>query len=87
MSFTFYDLNGNVIQPGAVQADFTPQFRTYFATANAGSAFQMRVSFPVTGDSSQILAVDVRLTNSAGTTTIQHMNFQCAGGTCPLTSQ
>jgi len=65
MSFTFYDLNRNVIQPGAVQADFTPQFRTYFATANAGSAFQMRVSFPVTGDSSQILAVDVRLTNSA----------------------
>jgi hypothetical protein len=87
MSFTFYDLNGNVIQPGAVQADFTPQFRTYFATSNAGSAFQMRVSFPVTGDSSQILAADVRLTNSAGTTTIQHMNFQCAGGTCPVTSQ
>ena len=87
MSFTFYDLNRNVIQPGAVQADFTPQFRTYFATANAGSAFQMRVSFPDTGDSSQILAVDVRLTNSAGTTTIQHMNFQCAGGTCPVTSQ
>ncbi|HZT22689.1 MAG TPA: hypothetical protein VFB55_07255, partial [Verrucomicrobiae bacterium] len=87
MAFTFYDLNGNVIQPGAVQADFTQQFRAYFTTGNAGSAFQMRVSFPVTGDANQILAVDVQLTNSAGITTIQHLNFQCAGGTCPVTSQ
>ena len=76
-----------MIQPGAVQADFTPQFGTYFTTANAGSAFQMRVSFPVTGDSSQILAVDVQMSNSAGTTAIQHLDFQCAGGTCPVTSK
>ena len=26
VSFTFYDLNGNAIQPGAIQAYFTHQF-------------------------------------------------------------
>jgi hypothetical protein len=87
MSFTFYDLNGNAIQPGAIQADFTPQFHSFFTSSQAGSAFQMRVSFPVQGDSSQILAVDVQLTNSAGSTTLQHLNFKCAGGTCPVSAQ
>jgi hypothetical protein len=85
MSFTFYDLKGNVIQPGAVSADFTSQFYTYFTTAQAGSAYQMLVNFPVTGDSSQISAVDVTLTNSAGSVTINQLDFQCTGGngTCP----
>jgi hypothetical protein len=76
MSFTFYDLKGNVIQPGAVSADFTSQFFNYFTTAQAGSAFQMLVNFPVTGDSSQVLAVDVTLTNSAGSVTINQLDFQ-----------
>jgi hypothetical protein len=75
MSFTFYDLKGNVIQPGAVSADFTSQFYTYFTTAQAGSAFQMQVNFPVTGDSSQVMAVDVTLTNSAGSVTINQLDF------------
>jgi hypothetical protein len=76
MSFTFYDLAGSMVQPGAVSADFTPQFRTFFTSAQAGSAFQMRVSFPVTGDSGQIGAVDVKLTNSAGSVVLQHLSFQ-----------
>ena len=75
MSFTFYDRSGSVVQPGAVSADFSAQFRAYFTAAAAGSAFQMRVSFPVTGDSSQISAVDVQLTNSAGIATIQRLKF------------
>jgi hypothetical protein len=75
MSFTFYDLNGNVIQPGAVSADFSSQFHTYFTTAQAGSAFQMIVNFPVTGDSSQVSAVDVTLTNSAGPVVNGRLNF------------
>jgi hypothetical protein len=75
MSFTFYDTAGNTIQPGAVSADFTPQFRTYFASAQGGSAFQVRVSFPVTGDSTQVGAVDMKLTNSAGTVALQRLTF------------
>jgi hypothetical protein len=36
----------------------------------------MRISFPVVGDSGQISAVDVKLTNSAGTETLQRLSFQ-----------
>ncbi|MBV8842406.1 MAG: choice-of-anchor D domain-containing protein [Bryobacterales bacterium] len=75
MSFTFYDTAGNMIHPGAVSADFTSQFHTYFAAGNGGSAFQMRVSFPVVGDSTQVGAVDVKLTNSAGAATLQRLTF------------
>ncbi|HEY6342353.1 MAG TPA: hypothetical protein VIY49_12740, partial [Bryobacteraceae bacterium] len=42
----------------------------------SGSAFQMLVNFPVTGDSSQVKAVDVTLTNSAGSVTINQLDFQ-----------
>jgi hypothetical protein len=76
MLFKFYDLAGNIVQPGALSADFSPQFRTCFTASQAGSSFQMRVSFPVTGDSTQIGAVDVTLMNSAGSVTLQHLKFQ-----------
>jgi len=64
MSFTFYDLNGNVIQRGAVQVDFTPNFVLPSPQPTRVAHFRC-VSFTVTGDSRQILAADVQLTNSA----------------------
>lgn len=67
MTFTFSDMSGQALPPGAIRADFTQDFRTFFTQAQAGSAFQVRVSFPVTGDTSGIGSVDVQLTNSAGT--------------------
>jgi hypothetical protein len=75
MTFTFLDTSGQTIPPGAIRADFTQDFRTFFTTAKAGSAFQVRVSFPVTGDTSGIGSVDVQLTNSAGVKS-QHLVFQ-----------
>ena len=75
MSFTFYDLAGNRIGP--VAANFASDFHAYFGSApGTGSAFQMRVTFPVTGDSAQIGAVDVQLANSVGTTTITQLEFK-----------
>lgn len=75
MTFTFSDLSGQALPPGAIRADFTQDFRTFFTKAQAGSAFQVRVSFPVTGDTTGIGSVDVQLTNSAGTKQ-QHLVFQ-----------
>ena len=75
MSFTFSDTSGQTLPPGAIRADFTQAFRTFFTTTKAGSAFQVRVTFPVTGDTSGIGAVDVQLTNSAGVK-IEHLIFQ-----------
>ena len=75
MVFTFFDTSGQTLQPGAILADFTQAFRTFFTTTKAGSAFQVRVSFPVTGDTSGIAGVDMKLSNSAGTTTT-HLAFK-----------
>jgi hypothetical protein len=75
MSFTFFDTFGQALPPGAIRADFTQDFRAFFTKTQAGSAFQVRVSFPVTGDASGIGSVDLQLTNSAGVKT-QHLIFQ-----------
>jgi len=75
MTFTFLDTSGHALPPGAIRADFTPDFRTFFTKTKAGSMFQVRVSFPVTGNTSGIGSVDVQLNNSAGVQT-QHLNFQ-----------
>jgi len=75
MTFTFSDISGQTLLPGAIRADFTQDFRTFFTKAQAGSAFQVRVSFPVTGDTSGIGSVDVQLSNSAGIKS-QHLIFQ-----------
>ena len=73
MTFTFSDISGHALPP--VRADFSQDFRTFFTKASAGSAFQVRVSFPVTGDSSGIGSVDVQFNNSAGVKS-QHLVFQ-----------
>jgi hypothetical protein len=75
MVFTFFDTSGQTLQPGAILADFTQAFRAFFTKTQAGSAFQVRVSFPVTGDTSGIASVEMKLSNSAGTTTT-HLTFQ-----------
>jgi hypothetical protein len=73
MTFTFSDISGKALPP--IHADFTQDFRTFFTKSQAGSMFQVRVSFPVTGDASGIGSVDVQLNNSAGVKT-QHLAFQ-----------
>jgi hypothetical protein len=78
MSFTFYDAGGNAINPGAIQADFTAAFKAFFTSQSGGSAFLMRVTFPVTGTDAQVKQVasaDVTLTNSAGVARTQRLTF------------
>jgi hypothetical protein len=72
-AFTFYYLLGNTIAPGPISADFTSVFHSYFLNAQSGSAFQMLVTFPVTGDAANIGAVDLQMTNTAGSIATQHL--------------
>jgi hypothetical protein len=75
MQFTFFDAKGNAI--GApVNADFTSNFKTYFATQTSGSAFLFRVSFPVQGDQTQVATVKATLTNTAGPVQTGTLTFQ-----------
>jgi hypothetical protein len=76
MSFVFFDTAGNTIGPGAVAADFTPAFKTYFASQQSGSTFLMRVSFPVTGNQTKVAGVEATLTNAAGPAKTGRLTFQ-----------
>jgi hypothetical protein len=73
MSFSFVDRSGAAI--ASIPADFSPDFQTYFKSQTAGSSFLMRVSFPVTGDVSQVGGVTVVLNNSAGTVNTPVLKF------------
>ncbi|MBZ5601866.1 MAG: hypothetical protein LAO79_06140 [Acidobacteriia bacterium] len=75
MSFTFFDAAGKTIG-SPIAADFTPNFRTFYSGAAVGSAFLMRVSFPVQGDQTQVAKVQVTLTNSAGPSQTGNLVFQ-----------
>lgn len=73
MSFSFFDRSGGPI--ASLSADFTANFRTFFQGQAAGSSFLMRISFPVTGDVSQVGGVNIVLTNSAGAVSTPRLNF------------
>ena len=74
MSFTFYDTAGATIGQ-AIPADFSQAFSSFFKGQQSGSSFLMGVTFPVTGNASTIGSVDVTLTNSAGASHTQRLNF------------
>lgn len=81
MSFTFYDLSGKMIQPGAIPVSAGSTFQQYFAATQVGGMFQLLAKFPVTGDTTQIGSFTMQIANSAGTTTVQ--NVSIAGSTPP----
>lgn len=68
LTFTFYDAAGNAISPGAITADSTSAFATYFRGSTVGGTFSLTAVFPVTGDPAQVAAFDFQIANSAGTT-------------------
>jgi hypothetical protein len=85
MSFNFFDLNGRVVSGGTINANFTSAFQDYFSKALAGGMFEGQITFPASGDVTQLGAVDIQLTNSAGTTTLQRLTLplcQLNGLTC-----
>lgn len=75
MTFTFYDPSGRVLDPGPMKADFSSTFKAYFPTSGAGSAFQMRATFPVSGDATQVAGVEVEITNAAGSVKTKRLVF------------
>jgi len=74
MSFTFFDRAGNPIG-GAIAADFSPNFSAFYGGQAGGSAFLMRVSFPVTGDVTTVGSVQATLKNAAGQVSTGSLTF------------
>jgi len=75
LSFTFYDSAGNVILPGAIAADGTAAFSSYFASSGDGGQFALSAYFPVNGDPSKVGGFTVQLVNTAGGVTTPRANF------------
>jgi hypothetical protein len=73
--FTFFDRSGAAVQPGAITVDATADFGRYFAISRVGGSFLTRVTFPVTGDATQIAGVEVEVINSAGSVRTQRLSF------------
>jgi hypothetical protein len=67
-SFTFLQKDGTPLPPGAIQQDLAAVFKDYFTNSSLGGSFQMKASFPVTGDGGLIDSVRVVLINSLGQT-------------------
>lgn len=73
LAFTFYNLSGAVMS-GVITVDATSIFQQYFFVSNTtGGAFGLLANFPVSGDTTQIGAVTVQITNSQGVTTAQQI--------------
>jgi len=73
LAFTFFDKNGNTMQPGVIRVDATSDFQLYFNDTTTGGAFGLLAKFTVTGEVTQIISTDVAITNSVGVTTTQHI--------------
>ncbi|HLJ15928.1 MAG TPA: choice-of-anchor D domain-containing protein [Bryobacteraceae bacterium] len=75
LSFTFYDRSSRSIGPSAITVDSTADFSRYFSTTKVGGTFVLLATFPVAGDSRQIGAADIVLSNSAGRSQTQHVTL------------
>ena len=75
LAFTFYDKNGNAIQPGVIRVDASSDFRLYFAASQVGGQFALLATFPVSGDVNVVTGFDVQVTNSVGATKTQRITF------------
>jgi hypothetical protein len=75
LSFTFYDSSGNAILPGAITADATGNFASYFQSSTLGGVFALTAVFPVTGSPAAVSAFVMGIANSAGSTTSTRIAF------------
>jgi hypothetical protein len=75
LTFTFYDAAGNPVSPGAITADETTGFASYFGASGLGGVFALTAIFPVTGNPSQVAAFDLEITNSVGTAKSARTSF------------
>lgn len=73
LTFTFYNSKGATIQPGPISVDVSSIFQQYFTSTQVGGMFALLARFPMTGDSTQVVSVDVQITNAAGVTTAQRV--------------
>ena len=73
--FTFFNSSGQTIAPGNIDVSAASAFAQYFAGSDLGGVFGIAALFPVTGDSDDVVAAQVQLTNSQGSVQSTQINF------------
>lgn len=75
VAFTFFDRNGQMIQPGEFRLDVADRFRRYFETTTVGGMFSIQAGFEANGATVSIGAAEVEMRNRAGITRTQRLEF------------
>ncbi|HXI41064.1 MAG TPA: choice-of-anchor D domain-containing protein [Bryobacteraceae bacterium] len=65
--FTCFDRKGTALNPGAITVDTSAAFQEFFASSDLGGVFALHAFIPVIGRAAQVAAVEVQITNAAGT--------------------
>ena len=75
VAFTFFDTRGQTLPGQPIRSQAAEAFRDYFQKTIVGGMFALTASFPVTGETSLLGAVEVQFTNSAGVSEKQRISF------------
>src|ERR1017187_7573722 len=73
--FSFFDSSGTAIAPGNITVAAASTFQQYFAGSTLAGVFGLHALFPVNGDSNQVVAALVQITNSVGTVESEKITF------------
>jgi hypothetical protein len=75
ITFTFFDQGGTRLSPGAITVDGSAAFQQFFASSDLGGVFALHAFIPVMGNPAQVAAVEVQITNAAGTAQTSRLRF------------
>ncbi|MFN7992967.1 MAG: choice-of-anchor D domain-containing protein [Bryobacteraceae bacterium] len=73
--FRFFDSSGALIPPGDIAVDKSADFRNYFGTSDLAGIFGLHALFPISGDATRVVAVEVQLTNSVAESKTSRITF------------
>jgi hypothetical protein len=75
LAFTFYDSRGSALSGMPIRIDAASAFQQWFSQSALGGVFELKATFPVTGDPSQVAAVQVDWQNTAGASSSEKLRF------------
>lgn len=75
LTFRFYDLNGNLLNPGAIVVNASNSFAEFFNASDLGGVFALHAFFPVNGDPGQVGSFALEMANGQGASQTQRVNF------------
>lgn len=75
--FTFYGRDGLALPEGAYsKGDLAAAFKALFAQSVAGGVFEVKATFPISGDPSAISGVEVQIANTLASTKTERIKIQ-----------